>query len=229
MCQIMTLAEDVARYYAARAHEYDESAGYTDPVAEERRAEAKARYVSLFRDRDVLEIGCGTGYWTSVISQQARSVTATDVNGGMLAIARERLRRVPHVRFQEADAYSLKGLASEFTAACAIWWWSHMPRDLWTQFLTALHARLVNDALVLIVDQLPSAYTPQNRRRLGRDWLEDRVLQDGTVFTVVKNFPNREELSALLRDHARDVEYVTRRAENAWELTYRLCRAVQAG
>jgi hypothetical protein len=39
----MPLADDVARYYAARAAVYDETAGYTDPEAERLRAPIKTR------------------------------------------------------------------------------------------------------------------------------------------------------------------------------------------
>ena len=102
------LARAVADYYAARALEHDQTSGYCDPEAEPLRAAAKARYQERFLGLDVLEIACGTGYWTEVVAQVARTVLATDVCEQMLASARQRLAGFGNVRFQVADAYSLE-------------------------------------------------------------------------------------------------------------------------
>lgn len=54
-----------------------------------------------FRDKDVLEGGCGGGQHTAFVASQARSVTAVDLNTS--AIARQRNAGVSHVEFLEAD------------------------------------------------------------------------------------------------------------------------------
>ncbi|GAP65927.1 methyltransferase [Mizugakiibacter sediminis] len=54
------------------------------------------------RDRDVLEIGCGTGKNTVWLAERARSVVAMDFSAGMLAQARRRIA-APHVRFVHHD------------------------------------------------------------------------------------------------------------------------------
>jgi SAM-dependent methyltransferase len=54
-----------------------------------------------FRDKDVLEAGCGGGQHTALVAQVARSVTAVDLN--TVEIARQRTLGYDNVRLVEAD------------------------------------------------------------------------------------------------------------------------------
>jgi ubiquinone/menaquinone biosynthesis C-methylase UbiE len=221
----VTGKEAVARYYAARAQEYDLTAGYEDPVAEPLRAQAKVRCQELFRDADVLEVACGTGYWTEVVAQVARSVLATDVCEEMLAIARRRLTALNNVVFEVADAYSLCGVRGGFNAAYAIWWWSHIPKRLLPQFLATLHSRLQPGARVLFVDQLPSAYVPKDQRvDASGDTTEVRQVSGGRTFHVVKNLPTRADVMCALSALATDIEYREFPDECSWSVSYRVAK-----
>ena len=214
-------ADKVKDYYAARARVYDETAGYEDPAAEQLRGPIKARYQQLLRGHSVLEIACGTGYWTEVICKTAKSVLATDVNPSMISIARKRLAWAENVQFQVADAYSLGGVQGGFSAAFAIWWWSHIPKSLLSRFLDALDSKLQAGAFVFFVDQLPTAYAAMNRRQTGTgDLVEDRVLPGGTRFQVVKNFPTEQEILNLLVDRATKILYREYPEEQSWNLCY---------
>lgn len=79
---------NLTEYYAKRAAEYE--AIYAKP---ERQAdlEAVATFLKeIFNGKDVLEIACGTGFWTEKIARTARSVWATDINESVLEIARNK-------------------------------------------------------------------------------------------------------------------------------------------
>ena len=218
----MGLSEDVARYYEARAAEYDVSAGYANLLAEDVRAPIKRRYQQAFRGHDVLEIACGTGYWTEVISKTAKSVLATDVSPAMVNLARKKLASVRNVKFHAADAYSLDSVPTGFTAAFAHWWWSHVPKLRLKAFLAALHGKLKPGAFVLFVDQLPSAYESKNRRQDAEgNLVEERVLDDGRSFLIVKNFPTEQEIRGALEGVAEDVHYEEHREEHTWSVSYR--------
>jgi demethylmenaquinone methyltransferase/2-methoxy-6-polyprenyl-1,4-benzoquinol methylase len=199
---------------------FDETAGYNDPRAEKLRAPIKARYRKLFQGLDVLEVACGTGYWTAFIGRVANSVLATDINPAVITIARDRCRDLDNVRFQVTDACSLDGVPTGFTAALGMWWWSHIPKGSIRSFLLALHARLKPGSLVVFNDQLPY---PGHEKKQDADGntLELRSLPDGRSFWVMKNFPTEGELHALLAGIAEDVQYIPRHEEKHWDLIYR--------
>jgi demethylmenaquinone methyltransferase/2-methoxy-6-polyprenyl-1,4-benzoquinol methylase len=217
----MDSAEELRQYYAARASVYDETAGYTDPESERLRGPIKARMREIFRGLDVLEIACGTGYWTEVVAEAAMSVNATDIHPELIAATEKRCRRLGNVTCLTADAYSLEGVRSGFTGAFAVWWFSHVPKAQLGAFLSALHDKLAPGAVVLFRDQLRYDH-PARRIDENGDTVEQRTLSDGREFEVVKNFPTREDVTAALSGIAEDVQYTERPAERSWEVVYRV-------
>jgi len=217
----MSLKDDVIRYYHERAPVYDETAGFNDPVGEELRGPIKERYRELFRGRSVLEIACGTGYWTAVIGETAKSVLAIDINISLLEQAQARCGKVPHISFKIADAYTLEGVEGDFDAAAGFWWWSHVPKGLLKTFLGALHRRLKPGALVMFIDRLPYEGFYRKKDRDGNT-IEQRILPDSRSFMIVKNFPDEQEIRSALAGIADDVRYVARADERNWEVVYRV-------
>jgi SAM-dependent methyltransferase len=215
----MPLTETVARYYATLAKEYDTLAGYTDALAGELREPIKARFQAALRGHKVLEIACGTGYWTEVIAGAAESVLATDVDPTMISLARHRLARRSNVRCQVADAYTLDGVQEDFTAAFSHWWWSHVPKSRLRGFLGVLHEKLTPGALVIFADQLRYDWA---RRREDQDGnlLEQRALPDGSQWEIVKNFPTEDEIISQLRGIAEPVLYREYPEGRYWAVTY---------
>jgi len=60
----------------------------------------------LSEERDlgnVIEFGCGTGYFTKAIAKNAKHVIATDLSDEMLEMARVQLRELNNVTIQKAD------------------------------------------------------------------------------------------------------------------------------
>lgn len=215
----MLFEDNIARYYLRRVQEYDVSAGYEDRIAEELREPIKTRFQQSMKGHDVLELACGTGYWTKVISATAKSVLATDINAPMISVASEKLSSITNVSFHVADAYTLDGISGVFSAAFAHWWWSHIPKSKIANFLKNLHSKLATGAFVLFVDQLPY----ENRqRRLDEEGntLEVRTLSDGTKFEIVKNFPTEKELVEVLKGLSDQLQYKAYPEEMMWTINY---------
>ena len=53
--------------------------------------------------REVVEFGCGTGYYTKAIARNALRVLATDLSDEMLDMARVNLKEFPNVTIEKAD------------------------------------------------------------------------------------------------------------------------------
>src|SRR5215831_8148812 len=51
------------------------------------------------------EFGCGTGFFTELLTNKAQSVVATDLSPAMLALAKERVRKA-NIVFQVEDCQS---------------------------------------------------------------------------------------------------------------------------
>jgi protein-L-isoaspartate O-methyltransferase len=217
----MSHADDVVKYYNERASVYDVTAGYANPEAEKLREPIKARFRTTFRGRKVLEIACGTGYWTAVIAEAAESVLAIDINRSLLEQAQKRCAHQANVRFQVADAYTLEGVPGGFNAAFAHGWWSHIPKKNIKSFLTALHNKLAPGALVLFNDQLPydGFYRKQDE---DGNTIEQRILPNARSFMIVKNFPDEKEITNTLSGLADDIKYTRPPQEDHWEVVYRV-------
>lgn len=66
----------------------------------------------------VVEIGCGVGRLTRVISNRAAAVIALDISAEMLDLARKNLAERDNVEFVHGDGRSLSGIADASADAC---------------------------------------------------------------------------------------------------------------
>lgn len=184
-------------YYAARAAEYDSI--YLKP---ERQADLRAIehwLPALFAGGRVLEIACGTAYWTQFIAPLASSVLAVDAAPETLAIAKV---RVPDkkVQFLAGDAYALPPCAEPFDGAFAGFWFSHVPVKRQREFLLGLNAVLKPGATVVLLDNryVEGSSSPVTEHDADGNSYQMRKLNDGSLHRVLKNFPCEAELKALV-------------------------------
>lgn len=202
-------------YYAARAPEYDRI--YAKPERQDDLRAIERWLPTVFAGRSLLEVACGTGYWTQFIAPVATRVLAIDAAPETLRIARARVA-CERVEFTTGDAYALPPAAPGFEAAFAGFWVSHVPRRRIAGFLEGLHRALVPGARIVFLDNLyvEGNSTPVSDPDAGGDTWQWRTLDDGSRHRLLKNFPGEGELREAVRGSARDVRF------HAWKYYWAL-------
>ena len=192
-----SIDSDLHSYYSARAPEYDNV-----HLKPERQADLRAIeqwLPPIFAGADVLEVACGTGYWTQFIAPVASHVLAVDASIETMNIARGRVPK-DRVDFVVGDAYALPKSAGKFDAAFAGFWFSHVPKPLRVEFLRGLNSMLKSGAKVVLLDNrfIEGSSSPISEQDVDGNTYQSRKLIDGRTYRVLKNFPSETELKSSI-------------------------------
>jgi SAM-dependent methyltransferase len=185
--------DKLADYYAKRAAEYERI--YAKPERQADLAALKTRIGKMFAGRRVLELACGTGYWTDVIAGSAAQVTALDLNEEVLAVARTK-PNASKVDFVRGSAYEIPDLGRRHDALFAGFWWSHVPLEKLDGFVADCLSAVAPGALIAFLDNcyVEGSSTALARRDKRGNSYQLRSLDDGSNHEVLKNFPTESEL-----------------------------------
>lgn len=175
-------------YYDRRAFEYDDwwlgKGLYADrdrPGWEEE-LDVLAGVIAALPPARTLDVACGTGFLTAHLRGD---VVGLDQSERMLAVARE---QVPGAQFVQGDALALPFEDGAFERVFTSYFYCHLEEPERERFVS--EARRVAPELV-IVASAPGAGDPLER------W-EERVLKDGSRWTVFKRVFTGEHLAAEL-------------------------------
>ena len=175
-------------YYDRRAHEYDdwwlgrglyagrERPGWDDEV------DVLAELIASLPPARTLDVACGTGFLTRHLRGD---VVGLDQSERMLAAARE---QVPAAEFVHGDALELPFGDGSFDRVFTSYFYCHLEKDDRDRLLAEV--RRVAPELV-VVASVPGAGDPVER-------YEERVLKDGSRWTVFKRVFTGEQLAAEL-------------------------------
>ena len=194
---------ELQSYYTARALEYDQV--YLKPERQSDLRELERWLSPHFAGATVLEVACGTGYWTQFIAQSAAKVVAIDASPETMRLAEHRVPK-GKVQFLIGDAYNLPQHLGKFTAAFAGFWFSHVPRAKRHIFLQGLNALLMPGSNVILLDNryVEGNSSPITETDSDRNTYQTRPLKDGSIHRVLKNFPAEPELQSLLHGIGKD-------------------------
>jgi 2-polyprenyl-3-methyl-5-hydroxy-6-metoxy-1,4-benzoquinol methylase len=202
--------ETTEAYYARRANTYEDI--YRNPARQRDLALIKTRLAETFAGKRVLDLACGTGYFTAAFAPFAREIVGVDTARETLEIAQS--KQLPNARYVVGNAYALDADLGFFDAVFLGFFWSHVPHQRVTEFVDGLSAHVAPGATVVVLDNL---YREGESTRVthidpeGNGW-QERPHPDGGTFSVLKNYPERR---TLLERFARDAA-----STHWWRLDY---------
>ncbi len=198
---------ELASYYEKRANEYEII--YHKPERQTELRKLEAILQTSFSNLNVLEIACGTGYWTQFLAKSAKSIVAMDYNQAVIDVANQKDYGNCPVSFIQDDAYSLNKIEKKFNAAVVGFWWSHIAKDKQSHFLDALHAKLTPDAKVIILDNryVEGSSTAISRIDEYGNSYQVRHLNNGNDHEIIKNFPTEGELLKSFSGQSKNLKY----------------------
>jgi len=211
------LAEQAA-YYRARAPEYDRwfrrEGRYDRGPAETARwfaelDEVRTALAGVPLDGgDVAELAPGTGLWTELLVDRARSLIAVDASPEMVEEARRRLGpKAVKVDFVVADLFDWRP-ARTFDAVAFCFWISHVPDERLDGFLAGVASMLRPGGAVFFVDgrrEPLSTAADHTLPSAGQEVMERR-LDDGRRFRIVKAFRTAADVEERCRRAGLDVD-----------------------
>lgn len=220
---ISNLIKEMNMYYRDRTPYHDIYMSYTNNYNMEKLLAPIIKKIEPYiSNKDILEIACGTGNWTQVLSKRARSVVATDLHDTYLTEARRKKYKYNNVIFEVTDAYELNGIDKKFSVAFAADWWSHIPKSKIRDFIETLHSKLLPNSNVIFIDMLPNPELDKMFSHIDEEGnvIQKRELPNGKTYRVVKNFPTKEELFKYLENYATEVAYYEDKNLLRWIVTY---------
>jgi len=204
-------------YYKERAPVYDRVYAY--PERQDDLRELEEYIPAQFEGREIIEIAAGTGYWTQFIYKKAKSILSTDITKEALIQVKNRSSEMINVTTELVDAYSLNQ-SKKYDGAFAGLWYSHIPIQDIPKFYKSLHGCLSPGATVVFVDnsaaqcdRLPLSHTDQ----VGNTY-QDRTLDNGKIYRVLKNFPTKKQLIESAKDVGEN--FVYKKFKNYWLFQY---------
>ena len=193
-------------YYNARAREYDESlqgvggSSTTQPEYEEANQEWQHILSALHAFGlvdEALELACGKGIWTQELASIGRSVMAIDGSLEMIEINRAKAG-MPAIDYQYVDLFKWEP-EKQYDLIFFAFWLSHIPPSHLSEFLSKVVRATKPGGRVFMVDEPKSDSNISGPNT--EDLYQQRTLNDGRSFRIVKVYYEPQEIERELEKH----------------------------
>lgn len=195
----MTNRDQTIEYYQKRAAEYDRIYLRDDPARQSELAALYALSQRALAGREVLDLACGTGFWTRVVSGTATSIVGVDINPATLAIASHKKYLCP-VQFIRGDMFNLPIDSGGGDGILATFVLSHVRRQDIPRLAVIVYHLAAPHSPIFLCDNNP--VTEVSPDVIWDDehvnTYKQRRLENGEQYTILKNYFSREELDTVL-------------------------------
>ena len=197
---------DIVTYYKDRAREYEEI--YFRPERQEELKKLEDILKGIFKDKAVIEIACGTGYWTERISLVAKSIFATDINDAVLEVAMSKKYSKNNISFQNQDLFSFNP-EERFESLFGGFILSHIKLQELDNFIDRINSLVLPNGTIVLIDNnyVEGISTPVTDKDEFGNTYQTRTLKDGSKHQVLKNFPTSELINEKLKDKAKEISF----------------------
>ena len=145
----------------------------------------------------VLDVACGTSFFSTCYAEDAESIVGVDISSRMLSESRARHRSLSaRASLVRADGFSLPFAPNTFDRCFVGFFLSHLDDERIMALLRHVKPMLKATGQLAIVD---SAWT-ELRKKQGRERIsvQERRLNGGGEFKVFKRYFTPEELEKIL-------------------------------
>ncbi|MEM6321736.1 MAG: methyltransferase domain-containing protein [Bacteroidota bacterium] len=197
----------IKNYYQKRAKEYE--LVYKKP---ERQLDLTHLHTFLkeqFKNKYVLEVACGTGYWTKTIAESCTEICAIDNSEEVLKLAHSKSYPPNTVVFGQYDLWQFGEEHNEFDSVFGGFIWSHILKKDLPKFLKILLQQTHAKGELIFIDNkyVEGSSTPISRTDEDGNTYQIRQLQNGEEYEVLKNFPTKAEVMALVAELGVEMEW----------------------
>lgn len=194
-------------YYRERAGEYDEwflrQGRYNYGEASTKQwfkevADLQEKLASLKPLGKVLELACGTGWWTEQLLSQADSVTAIDASSEVILLNKARTKSAK-LHCVQANLFEWQPEEC-FDFIFFSFWLSHVPPERFESFWQTVAAALKPTGRVFFIDSIHKQEASSKDQIIPQPdtTIAKRKLKDGREFEIVKLFYEPQSLSQRL-------------------------------
>ncbi|MEJ7679207.1 MAG: class I SAM-dependent methyltransferase [Segetibacter sp.] len=174
----------------------------------------------IFNDKDILEIACGTGYWTERMAKTAKTILATDINKTVIEVAKSKTYSPAEVTFQTVDIFNLPD-DIKYKSIFGGFIWSHIKVECLNSFIDKVCNLIVKGGTAVFIDNnfVKGSNLPITDVDTNGNTFQTRRLENGSIHKVLKNFPTKKFLRQILKDKATNINIIN--LEYYWILTFK--------
>ena len=214
------LSTDIQDYYSNIAYDIDKI--YLKPHYQSDLLLLTRDLQNICQHKKVIELACGSGYWTEKIAQTATEVLGIDINASCINLASRRKYHLNNTKFIVQDLFS-KDIDYQFESAFGAFIYSHIKIEELEYFFDSVNQLVKTGGTVIILDNkfvASNGLEIDKTDNVGNTYQIRYAKQNKQKYLIVKNYPDKKLIYSILKN--RGTEIVYKEYDYFWLLTYKI-------